>query len=373
MTDSEIPEDISVNNENEEQNINDENQNPEENSEAEEIEVADIGVNTDELPPEELQKLVDNNKELQEENSVSNIGSEAKEDIPDSKKELIDELVEKDKIFELLVKSNNELKNKINISNKKYQEILDKIEVKKNEDVERKLNLQIKEMEKEIKANNAETDHYKKLIDQLKTKIEFKENLDRASNIQHILKQETLKNKDLQNELNALKRINKVQNKFITNYEKENQVSEKLDLLKNEIKQTKDTIKDYQEKYIKLERFIRLVHEKILSLEILIKKIKEPKTENKKMFTKEELKDTLELIKNLKNQIAQKRNQLSSLSKQSDLKMHKLLTQNKQIELEYKENEKLNKMLINKRNELKRDIKNINSKTVNTLKIKKNV
>ena len=346
------------------------NEEQEDEEEQIEIEVEDRGMNTDELPPEELQRLVDNNKELQEENDVSNMDHEVKNDLALSKKELIDELNEKDKIFELLVKSNNELKNKIEISNKKYQDILNKIETKKNEDIERKLNLQIKEIEKEIKANNSETERYKKLIDQLKTKIEFKENLERASSIQYILKQETIKNKDLQNELNALKRINKVQSKYIDNYDKENQITEKLDMLKNEIKQNKDTIKDYQEKYSRLERFIRLVHEKILSLEMLIKKIKEPKNENKKLFTKEELKDTLELITNLKSQINDKRNQLNVINKESDAKMHKLLVQNKQIEIEYKENEKLNKILINKKNELKRNIKNVNIKNVNNIKFK---
>ena len=117
-----------------------------------EIEVEDRGMNTDELPPEELQRLVDNNKELQEENDVSNIDHEVKSEAPLSKKELIEELNEKDRIFELLIKSNNELKVKIEMSSKKYQDILNKIETKKNEDIERKLNLQIKEIEKEIKA-----------------------------------------------------------------------------------------------------------------------------------------------------------------------------------------------------------------------------
>ena len=83
-----------------------------------EIEVEDRGMNTDELPPEELQRLVDNNKELLEENDISNMDHEVKSELPLSKKELIEELNEKDKIFELLVKSNNELKNKIEISNK---------------------------------------------------------------------------------------------------------------------------------------------------------------------------------------------------------------------------------------------------------------
>ena len=36
------------------------------------------------------------------------------------KRKLIEELNEKDKIFDLLVKSNNELKNKIKMSNDKY-------------------------------------------------------------------------------------------------------------------------------------------------------------------------------------------------------------------------------------------------------------
>ena len=144
----------------ENENNNDNENNNEENNESEEnVEVTEIGINTDELPPEELQKLVENNKELLEENDVSNIDHEAKDSnnnnqITVTKKELIDELNEKDKIFDLLVKSNQELKNKIEMSNQKYKEILDKIEEKKNEDVERKLTNQIKEMEKEINANN---------------------------------------------------------------------------------------------------------------------------------------------------------------------------------------------------------------------------
>lgn len=173
--------------------------------------------------------------------------------------------------------------------------------------------------------------------------------------------------------MSALKRINKVQNKYIANYDKENQITEKLDMLDKEIKGNKDAIKEYQEKHTKLERFIRLAHEKILSLEMLLKKVKEPKNENKKLFTKEELKDTLELITNLQSQINDKRNQLNNITKESDIKMHKLLAQNKQIELEYKENEKLNKMLINKKNELKRSIKNVNSKTINSIKFPKTI
>ena len=281
------------------------------------IEMNSIGINTDTLPEEELRKLVENNKELQDEQDVSNILHEVKDNTinvnnnsnnnelshinAQIKKDLIDELNEKDKIFNLLVKSNAELKSKIEISTEKYNEILKKINEKQNEKNESKLTLQIKEMEKEINANNAETEHYKRQIDTLKNKIEFKTNLERAFNLQSILKAESMKNAELKNQLKSLERVNGVQIKYINNYDKENRISEKLDILKSEIKQTKDSIKDYQEKFAKQDRFIRLVHEKILSLEMIIKKMKEPKVEKTKLFTREELKKTLDEISNIKD------------------------------------------------------------------------
>lgn len=341
------------------------------------IEMNSIGINTDTLPEEELRKLVENNKELQDEQDVSNILHEVKDNTinvnnnsnnnelshinAQIKKDLIDELNEKDKIFNLLVKSNAELKSKIEISTEKYNEILKKINEKQNEKNESKLTLQIKEMEKEINANNAETEHYKRQIDTLKNKIEFKTNLERAFNLQSILKAESMKNAELKNQLKSLERVNGVQIKYINNYDKENRISEKLDILKSEIKQTKDSIKDYQEKFAKQDRFIRLVHEKILSLEMIIKKMKEPKVEKTKLFTREELKKTLDEISSLKQQIGANRNTLNAITKTNDDKMHALLSQNKKIEIDYKENEKLNKMLIFKKNELKRNIKNLNS------------
>ena len=55
----------------------------------------------------------------------------------------MDDLNKKNEIYELLLKSNNELKNKIELSNKKYNEILQKIEDKKQDNVEKKITLQI--------------------------------------------------------------------------------------------------------------------------------------------------------------------------------------------------------------------------------------
>ena len=275
------------------------------------------------------------------------------------KNELIKELGEKNQIYSLLQKSNNELKNKIEISNIKYNEIVKKIEEKKQNNIEEKLTLQIKELQKEINANDTETERYKKKIEQLKNKLEFKINLEKSSNFSRILKEETLKNSELKKELNSLTRLNKVQNQYIKNIDKDNQISNKIDILNKEISRTKETIADYHSKYLKLDKFIKLIHEKIISIEMIIKREKTNKEEpkKKKLFSKEDLKDTLELLNTLKNQMNEKRNELNFLTKQNDIKVNKLITQNKKFEIEYKENEKLNKMLIFKRNELKRNIK----------------
>ena len=294
------------------------------NNNEEKVEVEDRGMNTDELPPEELQKLVENNQELIEANEEE-YPKEFQEEKIRLKKELTEELNKKNEICELLIKSNNELKNKIDMSNKKYNEIIQKIEEKKHDNVEQKITLQIQELEKEITANNIETERYKKLIEQLKNKLEFKINLERSSNFQSILKEETMKNKELKEQLNSLTRLNKVQSQYIKNYDKENQISNKMDILKKEVQQTKDAIKEYQTKYNKLDKFIKLIHEKIISVEMLIKKDKTNKEEpKKKIFTKEELKDTIELITNLKNQITEKRNQLNMITKQNDTRINKM-------------------------------------------------
>jgi hypothetical protein len=331
------------------------------------IEVTDIGINTDELSPEELQKLVDNNKELHE-NEVINISHELKDrrlngSEEENKEDLINDLIKKEKYFEMLSSYNIELKNKIEISNQRYKDVLEKIEEKKNEDTEGKLTNQIKEMEKEINANNVETERYKKKIDDLKKKIEFQTNLERAYNLQNVLKLETIKNNELKKQYNALLRVNGVQKKYIKNIDKENQITEKKEILKNEIKQQKEAIKEYQEKFTKQDRFLRLIHEKILSIEINIRKMKEPKIKETKMFTKEELKNTVDSLNLLKEQVTENRNQLNYITKSNDEKLKQIFTQNKKIEFDYKEAEKEHKRLLFKKNELKRLIKfsNINN------------
>ena len=341
------------------------------------IEVMDRGMNTDELSERELNRLVKENRELMEENnddkSVCHVEHDTKIDITPNKKALMEELTKNDEVYEVLLQSNNELNSKIQMSCKKYQDIIDKIEEKKSENIERKLTLKIKELEKEIKANNSETEGYKKLIEDLKDKIEFQENIDRTSNIQKLLKQENLKNKELKNRLNTLIKINKYQSKYMENYDKKHKTQEKIEQLKNEIQQNRNYIKEYSNKYLKLDKFTKIAHERILSLKIYIKKlIEEPKFEEKKIFTNEETKDALGVITNLKTQILQKRKELSEIQKKSESKIHELLVKNKQIEIEFIENEKINKNLIFKRNELNLQLKKIiNEKNKKNQVIKK--
>ena len=358
-----------------ENNDNNNNKNPVIENDEIEIEVMDRGMNTDELSERELNRLVNENKELLEENindkSICNVEHDTKTDITPTKKALMEEITKNDEVYDILLQSNNDINSKIQMSLKKYQDIIDKIEEKKSDNIERKLTLKIKELEKEIKANNSETERYKKLIEQLKDKIEFQENIERTSNLQKLLKQESLKNKELKNRLNTLIKMNKYQSKYIENYDKKHKTQEKIDILINEIQQNKNSIKDYNKKYLKLDGFTKATHEKILSLKMYVKKIIEPKIKIKKIFTNEETKDTLGVITNLKNQIIEKRKELNEIQKKSELKIHELLVKNKQIELEFIENEKINRNLVFKKNELNKKLKNINNEKNKINQIKK--
>ena len=334
------------------------------------VEVMDRGVNTDELNASELERLVKQNKELKgllnddkgnilNKNSIFNIEHNTSE-IPSKKKKLIEELTKNDEIKELLTKQNKELSNKIKLSEKKFQDIMSKIGEKKEENTEEKLELKIKELEKEIKANNSETEYYKKLIEELKDKIDFKEGIERASNLQKVIKEETLKNIELKDKLNTLNKINKFQSKYMEDYQKKYKIKEKEELLTKEINQNKKLIKDYNNKYLKLERFIKAAHEKITSVRIFVGKIiNEPKKEEKKIFTNEETKDTLEIITNLKAQINEKRKELDEIQKKSESRMHEILVQNKQIEMDYLENKRIYRSLLFKRNEINKKLRKL--------------
>jgi hypothetical protein len=282
--------------------------------------------------------------------------------------ELEKEIKEKDQIYKLLLNSNNELKNKITLSQKKYNEIIQNIEEKKNNHEEEKIVLKIKEMQKEIEANETETERYKKLIYQTRNSVNFKINLEKSSNFKRILKEETIKNNELQKELNNLQRLKRVQNNYYNNYNKDYQVKEKNKLLEQEVKSTKKFVEEYQKKYEKLEKFLKLVHEKIINVGMTIKREKTKKEEPKpiKSFTRDELKTTLDKLGELRSKITEKRNQLNFLTKQNDQKISKMLAQNKKIEDEFKVNDIQNKRLLFRRNEIRRNIRNITVNGVNS-------
>lgn len=258
------------------------------------------------------------------------------------------------------MKSNQELRTKINISTQKYEEILAQIKEKENEKSEASLAKQIKELEKEIKQCNKEASKYKKTAEELKNKIDFKNSIEKGFDLHSNLQMEIMKNKELTKQIETLQRINKNQMKCLNDYDKDNLISEKLDILKSEIKEAKDNIKDYQEKYLKQDRFIRSIHEKILFLESLILKMKEPKHKETKSFTLEQFKQVLNDIKEYSNTVNANRNKLSMIQKAHEDNMHNLLSQNKKIEKDYKDIIKENKALVFQRNEVKKKIKYCN-------------
>ena len=367
---------------NEESNEDNENEDEEEKNEPNDkevkIEVVDKLINTDKLNDSELERLVKENQDLKlllnddkgnnlnPQNESYNIGEEVFE-ISERKKDLINEITKDEDIVNKLKMENNVLSDKIKSSEKKITDLKNQIKEKKDQNVEKKLELQIKELEKEIKANNSETEYYKKLIDKLKDEIEFKEGIDRTYNLQNVLKQEELKNRELKLKLDNLNRINLYQAKYMDNYIKKHKTKEKEAQLKNGINQNKNLIKDYNIKYNKLDRYIKAIHAKITGVRIYIGKIlNEPKIEEKKkIFTDEETKDAIGTITNLKAQITEKRKELSDVQKNYENKMHEILTKNKHIEMDYNENNRIYKSLQYKKNELNKKLRlmnNINKK-----------
>ena len=96
----------------------------------------------------------------------------------------------------------------------------------------------------------------------------------------------------------------------------------------------------------------------IQKIKFKIQKFDEKKVEEiKKIFTKDELNDTLGILTNLRNIINEKRNDLNNINKNNEEKLMKILSKNKIVESEINENIRMNKLLICKRNELKRFIK----------------
>lgn len=326
-------------------------------------------INNEEEENEEGNEI-DDDEEQEKNNSDENRMN--KENI--GKAELIADYKDKENIYNLIIKNNDELKNKINLTNDKYNEILKRIEEKQNADVEQQLKNKINAIEKEIEAYQTENKNFKKKIDQLKNSVYFKNSVANASLLKNILKQEQLKNKEYDTELKTLKRIEKFNNHLISKNEEDFKIKENISSLEKQIKEVKENIKQMNDDYNRLERYLKLVHEKIVGLDLIkIKKKKEnieiKKEEEKKSFTNQEVKDILQLIITLRNQIFEKRAKLSNINLEGEEKMHKFFSQNKSIEIELKEELRIYKDLANKKNGLKKLINKLNGK--NKQKIKK--
>jgi peptidoglycan hydrolase CwlO-like protein len=203
------------------------------------------------------------------------------------------------------------------------------------------LSQKLKEVDKEINFSNNETENFKKQIDNLKNKIEFKNNLEKAISLENLLKLETNKNKDIKRELDSLNRVHSLQIKALDNYDKENRFSEKIEILKAEIKLIKDNLKELSDKHSKQDKYLKHIHEKLISVENLSKKLLIPKIEYKKSFTRDELKSILDEMNTLKNKIEENRRNLKQMNKMYEDKLNKYLTLNKKIEYDYKENIKV--------------------------------
>jgi len=117
-------------------------------------------------------------------------------------------------------------------------------------------------------------------------------------------------------------------------------------MLKNEIKNLKESIKESVEKNVKQERYLKCIHEKIGNVENQIKKLSIPKVETNKKFTKDDLKNTLESISNIKNLINENKIKLKNATKFHEEKLNNFVNLNKKIENDFRENDKVKLILI---------------------------
>ena len=300
------------------------------------------------------------NKEKKIINKNSNIDNIINETTDKNKKELINELLEKEKLLVQLINSNKELKKKIDYSKVKFKDILEKMDKQEKEKIA--IENQIKEIDKEINVYKLENNNYQTKINNIKNKLEIKDQIEKESNIKSLLQNEQDKNKLLKFKLTNIKNINSAQRKYISYFERQNRVKGKITELKSEIDNEKSQAKLYKDRFDKIDIFNTKITNEINSIKTAMNKLTKEKNKNneiKKNFTQDELTDTLGAINNLKNIINEKRNDFNKLCKSNDDKIYKILSQNLMIENEINENKRMNRLLICKRNELKRIIKTI--------------
>ena len=239
-------------------------------------------------------------------------------------------------------KSNHELKSKLERAEIQYNNLLEKMKASHVADDEDSLNREIKSLDKELLHTQTEIDSYKREMEFLKNKIEFKINLEKSMNIEGLVRVEKAKNKELMKEYESLLKQNNGQKKVLEIYDKETGFPDKIELLQGEIKYLKDGVKSYLETNNKQERYIKQVHEKIAGLENKIRNLNQPKIDVfKKSFTATELNDSIDTVNYLKTLINETKLKLKNNVKNNEEKLAGYINLNKKIDNDYKENERV--------------------------------
>ena len=161
--------------------------------------------------------------------------------------------------------------------------------------------LRIQELTKEYTAYIKDSKRQNQEIRRLRKEIEYNTNYDRILTLHRLIEEEQIKHNELTLQLRALNIVNTNKLPNINEYESGSS-------LENEIEQIKHSIKQYQDKHTKQERFLNLIHEKIISIEMTIKHMKDDKQLKQKQFTQEQLQHTLDEINMLNNKIEENRN-----------------------------------------------------------------
>ena len=289
-------------------------------------------------------------------------------DISNAKMELINEIQQYDNELQQIENSINTYKGREDTCKETLDDLL-KQYPNQNDDViayENEIKsktLRIQELTKEYNAYVKDSKRQGQEIRRLRKEIEYNTNYDRILTLNRLIEEEQIRHNELTLQLKALNRINANKLPNINEYESGS-------YLESEIEQIKQSIKQYQDKHTKQERFLNLIHEKIISIEMTIKHMKEDKQLKQKQFTQEQLQRTLDEINMLNNKIEENRNTLDNINRNSTLKMRNLMEKNKEIENEFMRNQKENRKLMFRKNELKRKLRLIeeNEKKVNVHK-----
>ena len=298
----------------------------------------------------------DNNININIANSSNANDNDNDIDITNAKNELINAIHQYDNELQQIQTSINTYKQREDKCKETLDNLLKEHPNQNNEDAltyENEIKaktLRIQELTKEYTAYIKDSKRLNQEIRRYRKEIEYNANYDRILTLHRLIEEEQIKHNELNLQLRALNIVNT--NKPPNTNEYENGSS-----LENEIEQIKHSIKQYQDKHTKQERFLNLIHEKIISIEMTIKHMKEDKQLKQKQFTQEQLQRTLDEINMLNKKIEENRNMLNHINRNSTLKMKNLMEKNKEIENEFIKNQKENRKLMFRKNELKRKLR----------------